>query len=143
MVNRRQLTYNEIMVVLDIKCFSSESTDYALPPGLYEKSDNNKTVQNFLPDFVKVSVSFDNIRLKSIFYIIQTLIFTEKSFFYTKLGFTQSNSGSLGYIDGYIQLIPGKYKIFEPINVTGVEKVHLKADCIMGSIANGARNPIL
>ena len=60
-------------------------------------------LQYFLPDFVKLSFSFDDIRLKSILIINQTLLFTEKSFFYTKLGFPQSNSGPLGNIYGYIQ----------------------------------------
>ena len=40
-------------------------------------------------------------------------------------------------------MIPGFYKSDRPINITGIDKVHLKADCIQGSIINGIREPIL
>ena len=59
------------------------------------------------------------------------------------MGFTQSTSGPLGDIEGYGQLIPGKYKSSEPIKITGFDKIHLKCDCVNGSIANGIRDPIL
>ena len=71
------------------------------------------------------------------------MIFTEKSFFYTILGFTQSRSYPLDDIDGFYQLIAGSYKSDKPINITGIDKIHLKADCISGSIVNGIREPIL
>ena len=44
---------------------------------------------------------------------------------------------------GFYQLIAGTYKNDRPINITGFDKVHLKADCIQGSIVNGVREPIL
>ena len=40
-------------------------------------------------------------------------------------------------------MIPGSYKSDKPINITGIDKSHLKADCINGSIVNGIREPIL
>ena len=40
-------------------------------------------------------------------------------------------------------MIPGSYKSEKPINITGIDKVHLKCDCIDGSIMNGTREPIL
>ena len=46
-------------------------------------------------------------------------------------------------IDGFYQLIAGSYKSEKPINITGIDKVHLKCDCIDGSIVNGIREPIL
>ena len=33
--------------------------------------------------------------------------------------------------------------IGSPINITGIDKVHLKCDCIDGSIVNRIREPIL
>ena len=75
--------------------------------------------------------------------INQTLIFTEKSFFYTILGFTRSRFYPLDDIDGFFQLIAGSYKSDKPINITGIDKIHLKSDCIQGSIINGVREPIL
>ena len=40
-------------------------------------------------------------------------------------------------------MIAGSYKSDKPINITGIDKVHLKCDCIQGSIVNGVREPIL
>ena len=98
---------------------------------------------HILPDNVKVSITINDIRLKSNLKINQTLIFTEKSFFYTNLGFTQSRSHPLDDIDGFYQLIAGSYKSDKPINITGIDKIHLKCDCIQGSIVNGIRETIL
>ena len=70
-------------------------------------------------------------------------MFTEKSFFYTNLGFTQSQSYPLDDIDAFYQLIAGLYKSNKPINITGIDKNHLKCDCIPGSIVDGIREPNL
>ena len=40
-------------------------------------------------------------------------------------------------------MISGLYKSDRPINITGIDKIHLKSDCIQGSIVNGIREPIL
>ena len=40
-------------------------------------------------------------------------------------------------------MIAGSCKSDRPINFTGVKKVPLKCDCIIGSIINGVRGPIL
>ena len=92
---------------------------------------------------MKVSVTIGDFRLKSNFKKNQTRIFTEKSFFYTKLGFTRSHSYPLDDIERFYQLIAGSYKSDRPFNFTGIDKVHLKSDCIQGSIVNGFREPIL
>ena len=92
---------------------------------------------------MKVNVTIDDVRLKSNLKIIQTSIFTEKSFFYTILGFTRSRFYPLDVIDGFHQFIAGLYEGDRLINITGIDKVHLKCDCINGSIVNGIREPIL
>ena len=143
MVYRFQLTYDEIMDVLDLNYIHTKRTGCSLDPGIYEVDDLNNTLKYILPDNVKVNITIDDIRLKSNLKINQTLIFTEKSFFYTILGFTQSRSYPLDDIDGFYQLIAGSYKSDRPINITGIDKVHLKCDCIQGSIVNGIREPIL
>ena len=97
----------------------------------------------FLPNFGKVSFTIGDIRLKSNLNINQTSIFTEKYFFPTNSGFLQSDSGPLGDVDGHIQLIPRTYKSEKPNKNTGIDKVHLKCDCINGSIVNGCREPLL
>ena len=43
---------------------------------------------------------------------------------------------------GFYQLIEGSYKSDRPINITGIDKIHLKCDCIQGSIVNGIREPV-
>ena len=62
MLNRMQLSYDEIMDILDIKYFSSERTGYTLPPGVYEVVDLNNTLKNVLPNNVKVNVTIDDVR---------------------------------------------------------------------------------
>ena len=143
LVYRIRLSYDEIMDILDLKYIPTNRTGYSLNPGIYEVADLNNTLKYILPANVKVSITIDDIRLKSNLKISQTLIFTEKSFFYTILGFTQSRSYPLDDIDGHYQIIAGSYKSNRPINITGIDKIHLKCDCIQGSIVNGVREPIL
>ena len=143
LVYRMQLTYDEIIDVLDLKYIPTKRTGYSLNPGIYEVVDLNNTLKHILPDNVKVNNTIDDIRIKSNLKINQTLIITEKSFFYTILGFTQSRSYPLDDIDGFYQFIAGSYKSNKPINITGIDKIHLKCDCIQASIVNGKREPIL
>ena len=143
LVYRMRLSYEEIMGILDLNYIPTKRTGYSLNPGIYEVNDLNNTLKHILPDAVKVNITIDDIRLKSNLKTNQTLKFTEKSFFYTILGFTQSRSYPLDDIDGFYQLIAGSYKSDKPINITGIDKIHLKCDCIQGSIVNGIREPIL
>ena len=143
LVYRMRLSYDEIMYILDMKYIPTKRTGYSLNPGIYEVVDLNNTLKHILPDNVKVNITIDDIRLKSNLKINQTLIFTERSFFYTILGFTQSRSYPLDDIDSHYQIIAGSYKSDKPINITGIDEIHLKCDCIQGSIVNGIREPIL
>ena len=143
LVYRMRLSYDEIMDILDLKYIPTKRTGYSLNPGIYEVVDLNNNLKHILPDNVKINIAIDDIRLKSNLKINQTLIFTERSFFYTILGFTQSRSYPLDDIDGFYQLIAGSYKSDRPIKITGIDKIHLKCDCIQGSIVNGIREPIL
>ena len=40
-------------------------------------------------------------------------------------------------------MIAGSYKSDRPINITEIDKIHLKCDRIQGSIVNGTQEPIL
>ena len=131
---RMQRTYDEVMDILYIKIFPSRRTGYTLPPGIHEIGDINKTLEYLFSDTVKVSNTIDDIRLRSSLIINQTLIFTRKSFFYTIIGFFQSHSGPLIVIERFIQLIPGPDKSKKPINITGIDKIPLKRNCIGGAI---------
>ena len=143
LVYRMRLSYDEIMDILSLKYIPTERTKYSVNPGIYEVVDLNNSLKYILPNTVRVNITIDDIRLKSNLKTNQTLISTEKSFFYTILGFTRSRSYPLDDIDGFYQLIAGSYKSDKPINITGIDKVHLKADCIQGSIVDGVREPIL
>ena len=138
-----QLTYDEIIDVLDLKYISTKRIGFYLDPSIYEIIDSNNTLKHILPVNVEISITIDDIRLKSNLKINQTLLFTEKSFFYIILGFTQSRSYPLDDIEGFYQLIPWLYKSDKPINITGIDKVQLKCNCIQGSIKDGVREPIL
>ena len=143
LVYRFQVTYNEIIDYLDLKYIPTKRTGYSLNPGIYEITDINKTLEEILRHNVKIKVTIDNIRLKSNLKIIQTLIFTEKSFFYTNLGFKKSHSYPLNDIDGFYQLLAGSYKSEKTINITRIDKNHSKSDCFNGSILNGLCQLIL
>ena len=138
-----RLSFNEIIDIIDLKYIPTKRTGFSLNPGFYEVVDLNKSLKYILPDNVKVNITIDGVRLKCNLKTNQTLIFTEKSFFYTILGFTRSRSYPLDDIEGFYQLIAGSYKSDKPINITGIEKIHLKCDCIQGGIVNGIREPIL
>ena len=126
-----QLTYDEIIDVLDLKHISTKRIGFSIDPGIYETVDLNNTLKYILPDNVKINTTIDDIRLKSNLKTNQTLLFTKKSFFYTILGFTQSRSYPLEDIEGFYQLIPGLYKSDKPINITGIDKIHLKCDNVI------------
>ena len=143
LVYRMQLTYDANIDVLDLNYIPTKRTGYSLNPGIYEIVDLNNTLKYNLPDNVKVSITIVDVRLKSKLKANQTLIFTEKSFFYTFLGFTRSHSYPLDDIDGFYNLIAGSYKSDKPIYITGIDKVHLKCNIVDGSIVNGIREPIL
>ena len=143
LVYRMRLSYDEIMDILDLEYISTKRIGYSIEPNIYNVVDLNETLKNILPNNVKVNVTIDERKYKTDLKINQTLIFTNKSFFYTILGFTQSRSYPLEDIDGFYQLVSGSYKSDKPVNITGIDKVHLKCDCIQGSIVNGVREPIL
>ena len=143
LVYRFQLTYDEIMDILDLKNFPTKRTGYSLNSGIYEVVDLTNTLKYILPNNVKVNITIDDIRLKSNLKTNQTLLFTNKSFFYIILGFNQSYQPPLNDIEGFYQILAGSYKSNRPVNITRIDKVHLKCDCIQGSITNGVREPIL
>ena len=134
-----QLTFVEVRDNLDLKYIPTKRMGYSLKPDIYLISDINITLKNIFPNNVEKSVTMVEKIYKSKLKINQTLIFTKKGFFYTILGFTQSHSYPLNDLDGFYQLIAGSYKSDKPINITGIDKIHLKCDCIQRSIMNGIR----
>ena len=111
LVYRFQLTYDEIIDILDLNHISTKRTGYSLNFGLDDVSDINKTLESISSDNVKVSFTIDDIRLKSNTKKIK-LYFSLKSLFLIPfLGFTQTLAYPLDDIDGFHQLIAGSFKI--------------------------------
>ena len=125
-----QLTYDEIIDVLNLNYISTKRTGYYSKPNIYNVLDLENTLKNFLPDNVKIDVTIDERKYKTDVETNQTLIFTNKRFFYTILGSTQSHSYPLNDIDVFYQLIAGSYKNDKPINITRIDEVHLKCNVV-------------
>ena len=138
------ITYDEIVDVLDVNYITGSTNGYTLESGIYEVTDIIMMLKSLLPKDVKVNITNDDIILKSNLATNKTIRFNKKIFFfYIILGFTQSHSGEVGDIERFFQIKPGTHKNDKPINIKGVDKVHLKCDCIQGSIVNGNREQIL
>ena len=60
-----QLTYDEIMDLLDLKYIPTKRTGYSSNPGIYGVVDLNNSLKSFLPDSVKVNITINDVRLKS------------------------------------------------------------------------------
>ena len=99
-------------------------------------------LKSLLPKEVKVNITIDDVGLKSILTTTKAPKFTKQSFL-TILRFIKSHSGELGDIEGFVQLLQGSYKSDKSINLTGIDKFHLKCCCINGSFVNGTREPLL
>ena len=60
-----QLTYEEIIDILDIEYIAGSTNGYTLPPGVYVVSDLKLMLKSLLHDDVKVSLTMDDIGLRS------------------------------------------------------------------------------
>ena len=100
-------------------------------------------LKSLLPNEVNVKITIDGNGLRSNSTTNRLNRFTKKIDFLYCFRIYSIPSGPLGGIEGFIQLIPVKYKSDIPINITAIDKIHLKSDCINGSIVNGVRLPIL
>ena len=78
LVYRMQLTYDEIINILDLKFISTKRIGYSIEPNIYNVVDLNKTLKNILPNNVKIDVTIDERKYKTDLKINQTLIFTIK-----------------------------------------------------------------
>ena len=80
-----ELRYEEVRDVFDIKHTCATSIGYALASGIYEIRDPNLMLKSFLPDYLYVKFTNDEIILNSNSTLNKTLGFTKK-IFYTILG---------------------------------------------------------
>ena len=108
-----------------------------IPPGAYELIDINNTIQQELinscssgpdPKF-KINIEADTISMKSVLTTSYSIYFNSE--LNTLLGFTNK-----GYSEGI-------HISEKPVMITTTDKVHLKCDCVDGSIVNGIREQTL
>ena len=154
-------SYLRIVVGLDeedirlvLKQYNSHFVTYNLNPGIYTIQDISDVIRTFSGYSEIIQIEYDDISKKTKIilkfknnnektkFALGTLRFDKKSFFHTLLGFepywdykpTNSNHAAS----------PGVYTSHKIIlNINRINKIHLKCDCIDGSIQDGVRQPIL
>ena len=133
------LVQDDVKLVLDV--YNSSFITYELDPGIYTFKDISEALFNILqseypgPSNV-IDIEYDDITMKTKLVVNNGIIairFDEKSFFSTVLGFTP----------GWDYKHYNKYTSQKVVNLGSTNKIHLKCDCIDGSVVNGLRQPIL
>ena len=124
---------------LILKQYNEKFITYELDPGNYTIEDIRKAVYPLGDHEGTLQIEYDDLNKKVKLILTRfgrsfgTLRFDEKSFFYTLLGFTP-----------YWDYKPGVYSSDKVIlNLNTINKIHLKCDCIDGSIQDGVRQAIL
>ena len=115
-----------------------------LNPGVYEIDDlnvaiqqqvniKNKDYQKILPSAreIKIDITADTISMRSVLTTTHPINFMDKNEFKTLIGFTERHYPE------------GTHRSEKPIMITTIDKIHLKCDCVDGSIVNGNREQIL
>ena len=139
-------------IQLILKQYNSHFITYELTPAIYTFQDISDAIHTFSGHSEIIQIEYDDISMKTKIILkfknsngkslcgLGTLRFDERSFFHTLLGFspywdyklTNSNTP-----------IPGVYTSDKILNLNTINKIHLKCDCIDGSIQDGIRQPIL
>ena len=76
-----ELTFDEIVDILDMKTFAGSIIGYTLPSGVNEIFDLNLILHSLLPNEVKVNITKHDIGLRLKLPTNKTIKFTEKNFF--------------------------------------------------------------
>ena len=152
-------SYLRLVVGLDeediwliLKEYNSHFITYELTPGNYTIQDISNAIQTFSGHQEVIQLEYDDINMRTTIvlkfkneenkFALGTLRFDKQSFFHTLLGFSpywdyKPNNSSHVFI-------PGVYPSDKIIlNLNTIDKIHLKCDCIDGSIQDGVRQPIL
>ena len=133
------LVEDDVRLALDE--YNSSFITYEISTGIYTFKDISEVLLSFLQsehkgDFNKIVIGFDDITRKTKLVVRPGIIairFDEKLFFSTILGFTPS----------WDYKTYNKYFSQKIVNLSSTNKIHLKCDCIDGSVQNGLRQPIL
>ena len=140
---RIRVGLDEENIQLILREYNSHFITYELSPGIYTIKDISEAVHTFSGHSEIIEIEYDDIsmRIKIILkykdfrenFGLGTLRFDKKSFFHTLLGH-----------DPYFDYkTPGVYTSNKILNLNTTNKIHLKCDCIDGSIQDGVRQPIL
>ena len=103
-------------------------------PGAYELVDINASIKQTITDTksdsdLEINIQADTISMKSVLTTSNPIHFNSE--LNKVLGFTQSDYPS------------GTHTSEKPVMTTTTDKVHLKCDCVDGSIVNGIREQTL
>ena len=133
---------------LILKQYNEKFVTYELDPGNYTIEDLKKAVYPLGDHEGTLQIEYDDLNKKVKLILTRfgetfgTLRFDKKSFFHTLLGFTpywDYKPTNAIHADA-----PGVYSCDKVIlNLNTINKIHLKCDCIDGSIQDGVRQPIL
>ena len=140
---RIRVGLDEKDIQLILKEYNSDFITYELSPGIYTIKDISDVVQTFSGHNDIIEIEYNDISMKTKIILkyndwrenfgLGTLRFDKKSFFHTLLGH-----------DPYFDYkVPGVYTSNKILNLNTINKIHLKCDCIDGSIQDGIRQPIL
>ena len=139
-------------IQLILKEYNSHFITYELSPGIYTIQDISDAIQTFSGHEETIQLEYDDISMRATIilkfknekmkFALGTLRFYKQSFFHTLLGFSPYWDYKPS-ISNHV-LIPDVYPSDKIIlNLNTIDKIHLKCDCIDGSIQNGVRQPIL
>ena len=123
-----------------------QKIELKLQPGIYELTDLNTAIEQKLRYYnqangefkinglntegaLHINIEADTISMKSVLTTSNPIYFNSK--LNELLGFTDTN-----YVEG-------THISEKPVMITTTDKVHLKCDCVDGSIVNGIRDQIL
>ena len=142
------LVLEEDNIRLILKQYNEKFVTYELDPGNYTIEDLQEAVYPLGDHENTLQIKYDDINKKVKLILTRfgstfgTLRCDEKSFFHTLLGFDpywDYKPTNAIHADS-----PGVYTNDKLIlNLNTINKIHLKCDCIDGSIQNGLRQPIL
>ena len=99
-------------------------------------------LKSFFPDEVKIDITIDDIRLKSISTTSKTIRFTKTSFFQYETWFYTIPLRTSKRLCRICSINSRTKKSYRPIDNTGIDKFHTKCDCENGTIVYGIREPI-
>ena len=131
MVYGMDLTYDEIVHLLNVKYIAGSTRGYTLPPGICETSDKNLIIISLPAEEVELYITIDDIRLKSNLTTQKTIRITQKAFFLYDIRLYLITLRSFKSKDLFTKF----QDHIKAINflTTAIDKIHLKCGCINGS----------